>query len=204
MLAPYDPVAGEPVAGEYSKYYTGEAYWALARLHRAFPGEGWGEAADRIGAYLATSRDEVEDNWPPIPDHWAAYGAAETVEFPERGDPPLTAAEAEYGRRQAELFGARPGGSASGSGRGARWCAAATRRAAAATVCLTVKIVFHRPSRGSFRIAGNRCIQTLFVDIRFLGFGGGDKSIFQDAGSVQLSMSNNILRPTSSFPLGMR
>jgi len=105
VLASYDPARGKPVAGEYSKYFTGEAYWALARLHRAFPGEDWGEAADRIGAYLATSRDEVEDHWPPIPDHWAAYGMAETVEFPERGRPPLTHDEVDYARRQAELFG---------------------------------------------------------------------------------------------------
>ena len=81
------------MAGKYSKYYTGEAYWALARLHRAFPSEGWGKPADRIGAYLAKSRDEAEGHWPPIPDHWAAYGAAETVEFPERGRRPLTADE---------------------------------------------------------------------------------------------------------------
>jgi small neutral amino acid transporter SnatA (MarC family) len=105
VLASYDSARGEPVAGEYSKYFTGEAYWAMARLHRAFPGEGWGEGADRIGAYLATSRDEVEDHWPPIPDHWAAYGMAETVEFPERGRPPLTEHEVRYARRQAELFG---------------------------------------------------------------------------------------------------
>jgi small neutral amino acid transporter SnatA (MarC family) len=105
VLAEYDPARGAPVAGVYSKYYTGEAYWALARLHGAFPGEGWGEAADRIGGYLATSRDEVEDHWPPIPDHWAAYGLAETVEFPERGRPPLTEHELGYARRQAELFG---------------------------------------------------------------------------------------------------
>ncbi len=105
VLASYDPSRGEPVAGDYSKYFTGEAYWALALLHRAFPGEGWGEAADRIGAYLATSRDEVEDHWPPIPDHWAAYGMAETVSFPQRGRPPLTEAEVDYARRQAELFG---------------------------------------------------------------------------------------------------
>ena len=105
VLASYDPVRDTPVAGEYSKYYTGEAYWALARLHRAFPGEGWGEVADRIGAYLAKSRDEVEDHWPPIPDHWAAYGAAETVEFPERGRRPLTEHEMDYARRQAALFG---------------------------------------------------------------------------------------------------
>jgi small neutral amino acid transporter SnatA (MarC family) len=105
VLASYDAIRGAPVAGEYSKYFTGEAYWALALLHRAFPGEGWGETADLIGAYLATSRDEVEDYWPPIPDHWAAYGMAEAVEFPERGRPPLTDDEVDYARRQAELFG---------------------------------------------------------------------------------------------------
>jgi small neutral amino acid transporter SnatA (MarC family) len=105
VLASYDEARGSPVAGQYSKYYTGEAYWALARLHQAFPGEDWGEAANRIGAYLATSRDEVEDHWPPIPDHWAAYGMSETIEFPERGHPPLTDHEVHYARRQAELFG---------------------------------------------------------------------------------------------------
>jgi small neutral amino acid transporter SnatA (MarC family) len=105
VLASYDPARGAAVAGEYSKYYTGEAYWALARLHRTFPDEGWGETADRIGNYLATARDEVEDHWPPIPDHWAAYGLSETVEFPERGRSPLTEQEVGYARRQAELFG---------------------------------------------------------------------------------------------------
>ena len=105
VLTSYDPVRGAPAPGKYSRYSTGEAYWALARLHRAFPGGGWGQAADRIGAYLATSRDEVEDHWPPIADHWAAYGLAETAEFPERGRPPLTEHEVNYARRQAELFG---------------------------------------------------------------------------------------------------
>ena len=107
VLAFYDTTRDAPVPGEYSKYYTGEAYWALARLERAFPAEGWSEAADRIGAYLATSRDEEEDHWPPIADHWAGYGLAETVTFPDRGRPPLTAAELAYARRQAELFGAQ-------------------------------------------------------------------------------------------------
>jgi small neutral amino acid transporter SnatA (MarC family) len=105
VLASYDPVTGAPVAGDHSVYFTGEAYWALARLHRTFPGEGWGAAADRIGAYLATSRDEAEDLWPPVADHWAAYGLAETVEFPDRGRPPLTGPELAYARRQAGLFG---------------------------------------------------------------------------------------------------
>ena len=84
VLASYDDTAGAPVADVYSKYYTGETYWALARLHRLFPDEGWGEVADRIGAYMAAERDEVEDFWPPLPDHWAAYGLAETVAFDDR------------------------------------------------------------------------------------------------------------------------
>ena len=111
VLAEYDADSGAAVPDLYSKYYTGEAYWALGLLHRAFPDEGWGRAADRIGAYLATSRDEVEDHWPPIPDHWAAYGQAETVEFPDRGDPPLSDDELDYAREQAghvRLSGALP------------------------------------------------------------------------------------------------
>jgi small neutral amino acid transporter SnatA (MarC family) len=105
VLARYDPAAGAPVAGEHSIYYTGEAYWALALLHRAFPGEGWSDAASRVGAYLATSRDEVEDHWPPVRDHWAAYGQAETAASAEPGHAPLTRYELDYARRQAELFG---------------------------------------------------------------------------------------------------
>ena len=108
VLSDYDNATGEPIADRYSKYYTGEAYWALARVHRLFPDEGWGETADRIGNYLATSRDEVEGYWPPIPDHWTAYGLAETVEFPDRdAERPLTDAEVEHARRQAGLFGSQ-------------------------------------------------------------------------------------------------
>jgi small neutral amino acid transporter SnatA (MarC family) len=106
VLASYDISREAPVPGEYSKYYTGETYWALARLHRTFPDGPWGEVADRIGAYLATKRDDVEDYFPPIEDHWAAYGLSETVRFPERGRPPLTGDELDYARSQAELFGA--------------------------------------------------------------------------------------------------
>jgi small neutral amino acid transporter SnatA (MarC family) len=104
VLASYDTATGAPVPGEYSKYYTGEAYWALARLGRAFPGEDWGRVADRIGTYLATRRDDAEDHWPPIPDHWAAYGMAETVSARARS---LSGDEVDYARRQAELFGAQ-------------------------------------------------------------------------------------------------
>ncbi len=108
VIAQYDLTAMAPVSASRSKYYTGEAYWAIARLHRLFPDDGFGAVADRIGNYLATQRDEVEDHWPPVPDHWVAYGLAETVQFPER-DPhhPLTAAELAYARSQAGSFGAQ-------------------------------------------------------------------------------------------------
>lgn len=108
VVAQYDASRMQPVAGSRSRYYTGEAYWALARLHLLFPGDGFGEVADRIGHYLATKRDDAEDLWPPLPDHWVAYGLAETVTFPER-DPgrPLTDAELAYTERQAGLFGAQ-------------------------------------------------------------------------------------------------
>jgi small neutral amino acid transporter SnatA (MarC family) len=105
VLAYYDLSDGAPIAGSYSKYYTGEAYWALARLHVAFPEAGWGEVSDRVGGYLAAHRDDAEDYWPPIADHWAAYGLAETVTFPDRGEEPLTAEEVAYARRQAGMFG---------------------------------------------------------------------------------------------------
>jgi small neutral amino acid transporter SnatA (MarC family) len=110
ILAYYSRADDAPVPGLYSKYYTGEAYWALTRLHRTFPDEGWGDVSDRVGRYLATQRDDVEDNWPDIPDHWAAYGLSETVHFEDRSAAdrgPLTGAEAAYASRQAGLFGSQ-------------------------------------------------------------------------------------------------
>lgn len=76
----WDRSTDQPVVGRYSPFFTGETYFALARLERLFPDEGWGEAADRIGRYLATERDEVEDYFPAVSDHWAAYGLAETAQ----------------------------------------------------------------------------------------------------------------------------
>jgi small neutral amino acid transporter SnatA (MarC family) len=108
VLANYDLRTEAPEAGVYSAYFTGETYWALGRLHRLAPGDGWGDLADRIGAYLATTRDEAEDRWPPVPDHWVAYGLAETVAFDDRrDDEPLTEDEVTYAREQAGYFGAQ-------------------------------------------------------------------------------------------------
>lgn len=106
VLAYYGTATGKPVPDEYSKYYTGEAYWALTRLHRVFPHGGWSQVAGRVGAYLASQRDEIEGYWPPIADHWAAYGLAETTAFDDRdAERPLVPNEVAYARRQAQLFG---------------------------------------------------------------------------------------------------
>ncbi|MGI9608895.1 MAG: hypothetical protein ACR2NL_01235, partial [Acidimicrobiia bacterium] len=96
----WNAVADRPVAGIYSPFFTGEAYFALSRLEHLFPGEGWGESADAIGLYLATERDEVEDWFPAVSDHWAAYGLAETAQWRT-----LTDAEMAYVETLGGIFG---------------------------------------------------------------------------------------------------
>jgi len=102
VLAAWDDDTRAPVPGEYSKYYTGEAFWALARLERAFPGEGWARPARAVGNYLSTRRDEAEDFFPPVPDQWAAYGLAEMGAWPAQR---IGSDEARYARRLAGLLG---------------------------------------------------------------------------------------------------
>lgn len=108
LLAYYDLGPDQARPETYSIYYTGEAYWALGRLHRVDPTAGWGATADRMGEYMATVRDDVEDIWPPLADHWSGYGLAETAAFPDRprGEP-LTEEEVEFVRRQGDLMGQR-------------------------------------------------------------------------------------------------
>ena len=108
LLAHYDLEPDRPRAATYSIFYTGEAQWALARMHLAFPDDGWGEVADRMLNYMATIRDDAEEVWPPLADHWAGYGLATTAAYPERpvGEP-LTDAELDFVRRQGGLMGQR-------------------------------------------------------------------------------------------------
>ncbi len=96
----WDAVVDAPVAGVYSPFFTGEAYFALSRLESLFPGEGWGASADAIGRYLSTERDEVENWFPAVSDHWAAYGLAETTEWR-----PLTDVELAYVETLGGIFG---------------------------------------------------------------------------------------------------
>jgi hypothetical protein len=89
-----------PDTTQTSRYYPGEALWALALLQQAFPGEGWDIAARRALRYLVTERDAREDvSYPPLADQWLAYGLA------EMGPWGLDDEELDYARRLAGRFG---------------------------------------------------------------------------------------------------
>ncbi len=108
FLNRWDPATGAPYPGETSRYATGEAFWALAMMHRFFPGEGWDRPARLVADYLSLRRDEVEQNkFPPWADQWAAYGLAEMANWPRDGDAPsnLNDANIRYARDLAARFG---------------------------------------------------------------------------------------------------
>lgn len=84
-----------------SLYSTGETAWALALVDRAFPGEGWGEAAVRTVDYMVTERDRAEGRLSRLPDHWAAHALADL-----RPDL-LTDDRIDYARRLAGYFSIR-------------------------------------------------------------------------------------------------
>lgn len=102
VLGWWSPSSGGPVPESTSQYYTGEAFWALARLHTTFPREGWDDPVRRVARYLARERDDREPRFPPVSDHWAAYAYDEIAHWPEGGG--LGPGDREYARRQAGLF----------------------------------------------------------------------------------------------------
>lgn len=100
MLNFHDVEAGRPVPEETSVFATGEALWALALLHEAFPQVGFDEPAWATLDYLSTRRDLEEGFFPqPWPDQWAAYSLG------EMGDWGLADHHITYARRLLERFG---------------------------------------------------------------------------------------------------
>lgn len=102
VVSRWDAREERPVVGEYSPFFTGETYFALALLAEVDPAGGWGATAERIGRYLAIERDDVEDRFPPTSDHWAAYGLTQVGRDGAHG---LDDDEVAYARRLAGIFG---------------------------------------------------------------------------------------------------
>jgi hypothetical protein len=102
VLALWDPETGAPVPDRYDRFATGETWWALARLHRAFPAAGWDEPARKVGNYVATRRDHDERRFPYLSDHWSAYALDEMARWPGET---LDDAEVAYARRLAGILG---------------------------------------------------------------------------------------------------
>ena len=99
MLNFHDIDAGAPVPDETSVFATGEALWALALAHEAFPQVGFDEPAWLTLDYMARSRDLDEGFFPqPWPDQWAAYALGEMAEWG------LADRHVAYARRLLERF----------------------------------------------------------------------------------------------------
>jgi hypothetical protein len=100
FLLAWLPSIGAPDPVERSPYATGEAFWALTLMHRAFPGEGWDVPSRKVADYISNYRDTVEhQKYPPWADQWAAYGLAEMADWPLNDD------NVRYARSLAERFG---------------------------------------------------------------------------------------------------
>ena len=97
VLAWWDTATRRPVPNERSRFFTGETFFALALLAQVDAAGGWDDPARAIARYLATERDRAERLFPPVSDHWAAYGLRT---LGSRDDE-----LARYARRLAGIFG---------------------------------------------------------------------------------------------------
>lgn len=100
VLESWDPATGRPVPDEHNRFYTGEVFWALTLMSARDPDGGWREHALRIGEYLANHRDQEEGIFPPMSDHWAAYGVSELA-----AQHLVTDWSEDYAERLAVIFG---------------------------------------------------------------------------------------------------
>ena len=95
---------GTTDVGVPSTFTTSEVFFALARLHRLFPGEGFDEPAMRIARYVITERADREGFVPDMSDHWSAYAFAEVGRWPDRAATGLTTDELGFARRQLGIM----------------------------------------------------------------------------------------------------
>lgn len=100
-----DPDTLEPERGTPSIFTTSEVAFALARMERLFPGEGFGEPVRTITHYVATRRALDAGVVPDLGDHWMAYAMSEIVRWPDPEAARLTADELAWGRKQMGIVG---------------------------------------------------------------------------------------------------
>jgi hypothetical protein len=94
---------GELIPDRPSTFTTGEAMYALARLHVDFPDEGFAEPVRRIGRYLVDDRAVAEGYVPDISEHWGAYGFALIRSWPDPSPNTLSDRDVAWIRRQMGL-----------------------------------------------------------------------------------------------------
>ena len=98
VLAVWDPDTDAPVAGTRDKFFTGQVLWALDGLSEVGLDDGDTATAARVGEYLPR-RDDLEDFYPPVSDHWGAYA------YDGIGLDRLTPVQVVHARRIADLIG---------------------------------------------------------------------------------------------------
>jgi hypothetical protein len=96
-------VSGSLHPGSHSPFTTGEVFFALARLHLAFPDDQFAEPAERVARYVVTERADREGYVPDASDHWSAYGFATMRMWPERSGG-LASSELGFARRQLGIL----------------------------------------------------------------------------------------------------
>lgn len=100
-----DPVTLEPQRGTPSIFTTSEVAFALARMERLFPGEGFGDPVRTITHYVSTRRALDAGVVPDLGDHWMSYAMSEIVRWPDPIGAQLTDEELAWGRKQMGIVG---------------------------------------------------------------------------------------------------
>ena len=112
LLERWSRATESPVAGEYSKFGTGQALWTFALLDKLFPGEGWGEPPGASRASwprgATTSRgtcSPFRTTGPPTRSPSSARRSSASPRSPMRASSPASSASTRAWSRRAARAG---------------------------------------------------------------------------------------------------